>query len=69
MDVYRPAYSMDVHRPPAYSMDIDFGKPTGVKKTSAQITNYKFEDLLNSQIVAVTNFPSKNIAGPTNIAP
>ena len=48
---------------PAYSMDIDFGKPTGVKKTSAQITNYKFEDLLNSQIVAVTNFPSKNIAG------
>ena len=48
---------------PAYILEIDFGKDLGVKKTSAQITNYTFEDLLNTKVVAVTNFPNKNIAG------
>ena len=48
---------------PAYILEIDFGKDLGVKKTSAQITNYNFEDLLNTKVVAVTNFPNKNIAG------
>ena len=48
---------------PAYILEIDFGKHLGVKKTSAQITNYNFEDLLNTKVVAVTNFPNKNIAG------
>ena len=48
---------------PAYEMDIDFGKKIGIKKTSAQITNYNIEELLGSQVIAVTNFPSKNIAG------
>ena len=48
---------------PAYILEIDFGKDLGVKKTSAQITNYSFEDLLNTKVVAVTNFPNKNIAG------
>ena len=49
-------------RNPAYQLVIDFGD-LGIKKTSAQITTlYKKEDLLNRQIVAVVNFPSKQIA-------
>ena len=46
----------------AYKLTIDFG-PFGIKKTSAQITNlYKKEDLVNKQIIAVVNFPTKQIA-------
>jgi len=49
-------------RHPAYQLTIDFGD-LGTKKTSAQITTlYKKEDLLNRQIVAVVNFPKKQIA-------
>ncbi|GGG59511.1 tRNA-binding protein [Bizionia arctica] len=49
-------------RNPAYQLIIDFGD-LGIKKTSAQITTlYKKEDLLNKQIVAVVNFPRKQIA-------
>ena len=36
------------------------------KKTSAQITNYNFTDLLGRQVIAVTNFPAKKIAGTTS---
>ena len=47
---------------PAYQLTIDFGV-LGIKKSSAQITTlYKKEDLLNKQIVAVINFPRKQIA-------
>jgi tRNA-binding protein len=47
---------------PAYQLTIDFGD-LGVMKSSAQITTqYKIEDLLNRQIVAVVNFPKKQIA-------
>ncbi len=50
-------------RIPAYKMKIDFGQKLGIKKTSAQITKrYKKEELLNRQIVAVVNFPVKQIA-------
>lgn len=50
-------------RIPAYKMKIDFGQNLGIKKTSAQITKrYKKEELLNRQIVAVVNFPGKQIA-------
>ena len=35
----------------------------GIKKSSAQITNYSKNELLNRKIIAVTNFPQKNIAG------
>ena len=49
-------------RKPAYILTIDFGK-LGIRKTSAQITNYKKEELLNREIVAVVNFPTKQI-GP-----
>jgi len=46
---------------PAYKLTIDFGD-LGVKKSSAQITTlYKKEALLNKQILAVVNFPEKQI--------
>tara|TARA_R110002049_G_scaffold202613_1_gene373089 strand:- start:743 stop:1078 length:336 start_codon:yes stop_codon:yes gene_type:complete len=49
-------------RNPAYQLTIDFGD-LGIKKTSAQITRlYKKEDLLEKQIVAIVNFPKKQIA-------
>lgn len=47
---------------PAYKLTIDFGD-LGVKKTSAQITTlYKANELIGRQIVAVVNFPKKQIA-------
>ena len=50
-------------RKSAYVVEIDFGKKDGIKKSSAQITNYSKNELLNRKIIAVTNFPKKNIAG------
>lgn len=48
-------------RNPSYQLVIDFGA-LGVKKSSAQITTlYSKEDLLNKQVVAVVNFPKKQI--------
>ena len=49
-------------RKPAYQLTIDFGFTIGIRKTSAQITKrYQKEDILNRQIVAVINFPKKQI--------
>ncbi|RTY99677.1 tRNA-binding protein [Flavobacterium sp. RSP49] len=49
-------------RKPAYQLTIDFGSEIGIRKTSAQITKrYAKEDLLNRQIVAIVNFPKKQI--------
>lgn len=49
-------------RNPSYQLTIDFGA-LGIKKSSAQITTlYTKEQLLNRQIVAVINFPKKQIA-------
>ena len=49
-------------RKPAYILTIDFGK-LGTKKTSAQVTNYTQAELLDRGVVAVYNFPPKQI-GP-----
>ncbi len=50
-------------RKPSYQLLIDFGKEIGFKKSSAQITHhYTKEDLLNRQVVAVVNFPKKQIS-------
>ena len=50
-------------RKPAYVLKIDFGEKVGIKHSSAQITNYSIEELLKKQIIAVSNFEKKNIAG------
>lgn len=50
-------------RKPAYQLWIDFGQELGIKKSSAQITaHYTKEQLVNRSIVAVVNFPPKQIA-------
>lgn len=51
-------------RNPAYKLQLDFGETIGIKKSSAQITElYTKDQLLNKLVVAVVNFPKKQI-GP-----
>ena len=51
-------------RRPAYKLKVDFGPEVGVRKSSAQITDlYDPEALLGKKVLAVTNFPPKQI-GP-----
>ena len=50
-------------RKPAYQLQVDFGEDLGVKKSSAQITDhYTAEELVGKQVLAVVNFPPRQIA-------
>jgi tRNA-binding protein len=50
-------------RSPAWKLRVDFGEEIGVRRSSAQITNYAREDLVGRRVVGVVNFPPKQI-GP-----
>ena len=52
----------EAHRP-AWKLEIDFGEEIGVKRSSAQITNYERSELEGTLVVGVVNFPPKQI-GP-----
>ena len=48
---------------PAYKLTVDFGDEIGIKRSSAQITNlYGVSDLIGKQVLAVVNFPPRQIA-------
>ncbi len=50
-------------RKPAWKLTIDFGEELGIKRSSARITTYPREALLDTLVVAVVNFPPRQI-GP-----
>jgi tRNA-binding protein len=50
-------------RKPAWKLTIDFGPEIGIKRSSAQITSYQRGQLLDTLVVAVVNFPKRQI-GP-----
>lgn len=50
-------------RVPAWKLTIDFGEEVGVKRSSAQITHYTRDGLTGSLVIAVVNFPPRQI-GP-----
>ena len=56
------AENYDNLKNPSIVLKVDFGNEIGIKKTSAQLRkNYKISDLINMQVIAVVNFPPKQI--------
>lgn len=45
---------------PSYKLKVDFGD-LGIKKSSAHITNYRIDELLNKRVIAVVNFPPRQV--------
>jgi tRNA-binding protein len=50
-------------RKPAWKLRVDFGEQVGVRRSSAQIANYERDELVGRLVIAVVNFPPKQI-GP-----
>jgi len=51
-------------RKPSLIIEVDFGNEIGIKQSSAQITHYyNEENLVGKQVIGISNFPKKNIAG------
>lgn len=48
-------------RKPAWQLFVDFGDELGIRKSSAQITNYTAEQLQGRQIIGVTNLPPRQV--------
>ena len=50
-------------RKPAWKLQVDFGEGIGLRRSSAQVTNYGRDELVGRLVIAVVNFPPKQI-GP-----
>ena len=57
------AKNFEKARKPAYQLEVDMGEELGIKRSSAQITDhYRPEELIGKQVLAVVNFPPRQIA-------
>ena len=57
------AKNFEKARKPAYQLEVDLGEALGIKRSSAQITDhYRPEELIGKQVLAVVNFPPRQIA-------